>query len=190
MTIGPVHEVVALLAEAGYESVDQPQPISGVPFAFDAMLVGHASLDLIAVVDLAIEPNDERIRRKIEGLARALDLVQSRRSLTVVLAGPLRRTELVHAISGVARVLAVGTPLNETELREALAVLLPLSVSPEAAGGAADEWVQAQARLRDAHPTKVEPILTAAAHGHEAVKAALATLLAEPLAPFGKEGDE
>jgi hypothetical protein len=189
VTVGPVERVVAVLQQAGYEPVEQPRPIGGIPFDFDAMLAGRSSLDLIAVVDLATESDDERIRRRIEALARALDLVRSRRSLTVVLAGPRRGAGLIQAIAGVARVLTVGTPREEAELRDALAVLLPLEIAPEDTG-AADVWAQARDRLLGAHPAEVEPVLTAAARRQAAVQTALAALLAEPLQTLWEEEDE
>jgi hypothetical protein len=173
----------------GYERVEQPRQIGGIPFDFNAMLAGRNSLDLIAVIDLATESDDDRIRRRIEALARALDLVRSRRSLTVVLAGPRRGAGLIQAIAGVARVLTVGTPREEAELRDALAVLLPLEVTPEDTG-AAEVWAQARDRLLDAHLAEVDPIITAAARGQEAVTQALAALLAEPLQALWETEEE
>lgn len=180
MTVGPVERVVDVLKQAGYERVEQPRPIGGIPFDFAAMLAGRSSLDLIAVIDLATESDDDPIRRRIEALARALDLVRSRRSLTIVLAGPRRGAELVQAIAGVARVLTVGTPRQEAELRDALAVLLPLEIAPEDEG-AAEVWAQARKRVLDANPAEVGPIVTAGARGRAAVQTALSALLAEPL---------
>src|SRR4051812_47012848 len=116
------------------------------------MLAGSNSLDLIAIVDLATESDDDQIRRRIEALAQALDLVRSRRSLTVVLAGPRRGAGLIQAIAGVARVLTVGTPREGAELRDALAVLLPLEIAPDDTG-VVDVWAQARERLLDTHPS-------------------------------------
>ena len=139
MTVGPVHRVVAFLEDAGYERVDQPRPIGGIPFTFDAMLAGRNSLDLIAVVDLGLHPDNVKIRRQVEALGQALDLVRSRRSLTVVLAGPRRGAALIQAIASVARILVVGTPIEgeDAGLRDTLAVLLPLELAP-LDGGVAD----------------------------------------------------
>ena len=190
MTVGPVGQVVAFLEQAGYERVDQPRPIGGIPFAFDAMLAGRNSLDLIAVVDLGIHADDELIRRRVEALAQALDLVRSRRSLTVVLAGPRRGAALIQAIAGVARILAVGTPTDgeEAELRDALAVLLPLEIAPQD-GGAAEVWAQARERLLREDPAEIEPLLAAAPRGQAAVESALAALLAEPLGVLREDED-
>ena len=190
MTVGPVDRVVAFLERAGYQRVDQPWPIGGIPFAFDAMLAGRNSLDLIAVVDLGIHADDARIRRQVEALGQALDLVRSRRSLTVVLAGPRRGAALIQAIAGVARILTVGTPIDgeEAELRDALAVLLPLEIALQD-GGAAEVWARARERLLGEDPGEIAPLLAAAPRGQAAVEAALAELLAEPLGVLSENED-
>lgn len=179
---GPVERVVAVLEGAGYEIVEQPRRIGGIPFEFAAMLAGRSSLDLIALVDLAVDVDDERIRRRVEGLARALDLVRSRRSLTAVLVGPRRGAGLIQAIAVVARVLTVGSPGedDEADLRNALAVLLPLEVTTED-GDAADSWVAARDRMVAAHPAETEVLLSAARSGKAAVESALRDMLGEPI---------
>jgi hypothetical protein len=190
--IGPVERVVAVLDGAGYETVEQPRRIGGIPFEFAAMLAGRSSLDLIALVDLAVDTDDERIRRRVEGLARALDLVRSRRSLTVVLVGPRRGVGLIQAIAGVARVLTVGSPApdEEADLRDALAVLLPLEVATEE-DDAADPWVAIRDRIIAAHPVGIEAVLSAAHSGTTAVENALRDTLGEPIAElYDTEGQE
>ncbi len=179
---GPVERVVVLLESAGYETVEQPRPIGGIPFEFAAMLAGRSSLDLIALVDLAIDTDDEHIRRRIEALARALDLVSSRRSLTVVLVGPWRGPGLIQSISGVARVLTVGTPGEDTEadLCDALAVLLPLELATED-DDAAESWGAARDQMSAAHLAETEVVLSAARSGKAAVETALRDLLGEPI---------
>ena len=179
---GPVQRVISVLEGAGYEIIEQPRPIGGIPFDFAAMLAGRSSLDLILLVDFAIEADDERIRRRVEGVARALDLVRSRRSLTVILVGPRRGARLVQAISGVARVLTAGSPGEDDEahLRDALAVLLPLEVATEE-DNSADPWHAARDRMAAAHPVETEGILSAARLGNVAVEDALRDILSEPI---------
>ena len=190
MTVGPVDRVAAFLEEADYVRVDQPRPIGGIPFAFDAMLAGRNSLDLIAVVDLGIHPDDERIRHQVEALAQALDLVRSRRSLTVVLAGPRRGAALIQAIAGVARILVVGTPMEgeDAGLRDALAVLLPLEIALQD-DSAIEVWLQARERLLEGNPVEIEPLLAMAPRGQTAVEAALGTLLAAPFLGLRENDD-
>lgn len=187
---GPIERVVTLLAGAGYEVVEQPRAIGGIPFEFAAMLAGRGSLDLIVLVDLAIDTDRERIRRRVAGLARALDLVRSRRSLTIVLVGPSPDAALVQAIAGVARVLTVGTPpADDAPLRDALAVLLPLEVETEDSK-ADDVWAEAMQRFRADHPAEAGRVLAAADAGEDAVVAALHDILGEPLDTlYESEGD-
>lgn len=188
---GPVERVVAVLAGAGYEIVEQPRLIGGIPFQFAAMFAGRSSLDLIALVDLAVDADDERIRRRVEGLARALDLVRSRRSLTVVLVGPRRGAELIQAIAGVARVLTVGTSGedDEADVRNALAVLLPLEVAIED-HNAQDPWAAARDRIIASHPVETDAVLSAARFGKAAVENALRDMIAQPIYELHEANDE
>jgi len=188
---GPVDRVVAVLEGAGYEIVEQPRRIGGIPFEFAAMLAGRSSLDLVALVDLAVDADDERTRRRVEGLARALDLVRSRRSLTVVLVGPRRGAGLIQAIAGVARVLTVGSPGedDEPDLRDALAVLLPLEVATEE-NDVADPWAATRDRMVAAHPAETETVLSAARSGKVAVENALRDMLGEPIDELYEAEDE
>jgi hypothetical protein len=178
---GPIGRTVNVLTDAGYEIVEQPREIGGIPFEFAAMLAGQASLDLIALVDLAIDTDAERIRRRVTGLARALDLVRSLRSLTIVLVGPQPDPGLVQAIAGVARVLTVGTPAaDDPTLRDALAVLLPLEVQTD--DSRVDEaWAEAMQQIAADHPSEGARVLAAANSGDEAVSAALRDILSEPI---------
>lgn len=188
---GPVERVVAVLEDAGYELVEQPRRIGGIPFEFASMLAGRSSLDLIALVDLAVDTDDERIRRRVEGLARALDLVRSRRSLTLVLVGPRRGAGLIQAIAGVARVLIVGSPGedDEADLHDALAVLLPLEVATEA-DQVTDSWAAARDRLVGAHPAETDAVLSMARFGKTAVERALRDLLSESIDDLYETDDD
>ena len=79
-----VDRVVHRLAASGYAELKQPVTVAGIPFEFAAILARPDSLDLVIIADTIAEPDHERIRRRIEALARALDVVRSRRTLTVV----------------------------------------------------------------------------------------------------------
>lgn len=127
-TSPPVERVVDLLREGSYERLPQPVAVASIPFEFSAVLVASSSLDLVLVVDTITDTDVASIRARVEGVSRALDLVESRRPLTVVLVGPEPTPELLLALTRVARVLIAGVPSDERELREALAVLLPLEL--------------------------------------------------------------
>lgn len=170
----PVGRVVALLTAAGYRLREMPFTVSTVPFEFDAMLVGsERALDLIVVIDTLIEP-EARIRQKVEGLSRALDLVASRRPLTVILVGPPPRSITVDAISRVSRVLRAGTPVGpeaDRSLTDALAVLLPLTL-PAADNTVVDPLSEVRRRLgpETRENETVEAVLEAASQGAEEVR--------------------
>jgi hypothetical protein len=149
--------------------------VGGIPFEFSAVLAASSSLDLVVLVDTVTDDDVLSIRRRVEGLSRALDLAHSRRPLTVVLIGPEPVPELQLALTHV--VLAAGVPSGERELREAIAVLLPLDIvtvteMPES-------WPSAREKLLAAHPDAAD-LLEAAKVGSEAVaQAARRHLLGE-----------
>jgi hypothetical protein len=180
----PVQRVVTLLTNAGYRSREAPMAIASVPFEFAAMLVGaDRALDLIVVIDTIVE-SESRIRQKVEGLSRALDLVASRRPLTVVLVGPTPRSSTQEALARVCRVLSVGTPTGNGAdgfLSDALAVLLPLDL-PQASEVVANPLGEVRKQLPTSEVAKdVSTLFEAALSGTEAVKQALCALIQEPL---------
>lgn len=187
---GPVLRVIQLLADARYEPVPQPAEVAGVPFEFAALLAGERSLDLVAIVDLALDRDDSAVRARIEGLASALDLVTSRRALTVVLVGPLRGPDLVRALVHVARVITVGTlgEQDDKALRSALSVLLPLEVAT-GSDNLAEVWEDARGRLAREHPALTAGVFAAAGSGAQKVGAALEAVLAEPLLDYDLDED-
>lgn len=84
----PVDRVAHFLASAGFRRLPVPLEVAGLKFDFPVAFVGSApSPDLIVIADTAFD-NEQRILKRIEGLARALDVVQSKRPLTIVVAGP------------------------------------------------------------------------------------------------------
>lgn len=171
---GPVQKVVNVLTACGYKEKPSPILVSSVPFEFAATLLGSdRSNDLIVVVDTLMEKSP-RIRQKIEGLARALDLASSRRPLTVVLVGPSLLPGTADALSRVSRVLAVGTPIGEpglTEIHDALAVLMPLII-PNTSEIAADPLEEVRRKFGAVTPD-VSAWIDASRGGVEAVRDAL-----------------
>lgn len=191
-TSEPVQRVVALLEDAGYEVIEQPRPIGGIPFEFAAMLAGVGSLDLIAVIDINRESDSELLRGRVEGLARALDLVRSRRLITLVLVGVRPEPELIQALTRVGRVLITTAPPGdegEVEMRDALAVLLPLQITTDP-DSAAESWAAARASISKAYPSEVTGVLVAASASAAGVKEALRQLLAEPVRTISSDDDD
>lgn len=181
-TADPVRRVVATLTGEGYEQVNTPMRVGGIAFAFAAMLAGRASLDLVVVVDTALGVDDDSLRAQVQGLARALDLVRSRRSLTVVFVGPHPSAALVQTLSGVARVLRTGSPGPEdpAALRRAIAVLLPLEI-PGWDEDAALSWGALREQIAAGLPPEIERLVERSRSGSASVEAALRDFLAEPL---------
>jgi len=158
--------------------------IAAVPFEFAAILLGtnHAN-DLIVVVDTLVD-SEPRIRQKVEGLSRALDLVSSRRPLTVVLAGPPPRPTITEALARVSRVLTVGTPTGDNAdrfLTDTLAVLLPLNL-PVSSEAILDPIDEIRKQLPDdTDQEDLRSLFIAALSGTDAVKEALRAALKAPL---------
>jgi hypothetical protein len=178
-TSQPVERVVTLLSGAGYECLPQPVEVAAIPFEFSAVLAARSSLDLVVVVDTVVDRGVESIRRRVEGLSRALDLVESRRPLTIVLIGPEPVPELQVALTRIARVLVVGVPSDERELREAVAVLLPLDLVTVAE--MPESWPSAREKLLAAHPYAAELLQAAALGSEEVAEAARRRLLGAEL---------
>ncbi len=183
----PLSRVVEIMREADYVQVSQPSEVGGIPFEFAAMLAGKTSLDLVILVDCAVETDLERTRRRVEGLARALDLVRSRRSLTVVFVGPPPDSGLVRAIAIVARVLRVNTPSEEADIKDGIAVLLPLEILTEEAEDE-ETWPATRQTLIEEMPDNTKPVLVAAKSGSNAVEKAVGRVLSEPIETI-MEGD-
>lgn len=180
----PVTRIVDILTSARYRHLKAPLAVASVPFEFAALLVGSdRANDLIVVVDTLVD-GEVRIRQKVEGLSRALDLVASRRPLTVVLVGPPPRPSIIECLARVSRVLAVGTPTGDNAdrfLTDALAVLLPLAL-PDASEAVADPISELRKQLgADADQDALAPLLAAAPIGADAVKDVLRAMLEAPL---------
>jgi hypothetical protein len=180
----PVTRVVGILTNAGYRHRTAPVTVASVPFEFAALLLGSAHAnDLIVVIDTLVD-GEARIRQKVEGLSRALDLVASRRPLTVVLVGPPPRPTTIEALARVSRVLTVGTPTGENadrSLADTLAVLLPLAL-PNASEDVVDPLKEVRKHLpSDIDQDSLAPLFAAAPSGTDAVREALRAMLEAPL---------
>jgi hypothetical protein len=180
-----VDRVVEVLLGAKFLLMKQPLVVASVPFEFPALLIGTGnSPDLIAVVD-SVTDTEPRIRQKIDGFSRALDVAGSRRPLTAVIAGPKPSDATLEVLSRVCGVLPVGTPSGDgadAALRDWLAVLLPLRL-PDANGATANS----SGELVKALPAGLDDglqksLLDAASKGSSSVQEALKALIVSPLA--------
>jgi hypothetical protein len=177
----PVDRVADFLAKEGFRSLPVPLEIAGLKFDFPFAFVGSApSPDLILVADTAFD-NEQRITKKVEAVGRALDVVQSKRPLTVVIAGPRPNTSAIEAMSKVCRVLPIGTVSDEDPdavLRNWLAVLTPLHL-PEPSAGIGVPLNEVATALEDLHPSMGD-LVELAPRGAEAVQSRLHEIIAEP----------
>lgn len=177
-TATPVEGVVKLLTGSGFRRLSSPLSIAGLSFEIPAALVGgHPSPDLILVADTAFEA-DVRILRKVEGVARALDVARSKRPLTTILVGPKPKSSVLDAMTKVCRVLATGVVGADEEnplLQNWLAVLLPLAL-PEPNGDMA-EPLEAIVKRSDDLEKDIVDLAALGAHGSDAVQARLHELL-------------
>ena len=176
----PVTRVIDILTNAGYLYRPTPVTVASVRFEFAAVLLGSdRANDLIVVIDTLVD-GEARIRQKVEGLSRALDLVASRRSLTVILVGPSPRPATTEALPRVSRVLTVGTPTGDNAdlfIEDTLAVLLPLSL-PDASEAVVDPLGEVRRQLPgDIDQVDLVSLFAAAPGGTEAVQEALRELL-------------
>jgi hypothetical protein len=176
----PVERVAEVLAEAEYKRLPEPLNICGLEFDVPAAFIGTTnSTDLILVTDTAFQEGGQ-IQRTVEGIARALDVTQSRRPITVVIAGPRPPTSVLSAISKVCRVLPIGDGSGSQEvLHDWLAVLLPLTL-PEPNAGIADPLGELAGRLQS-FPPEIVDLAALAGRSREAVRSQLERLISEPL---------
>ena len=186
----PVDRIASVLTDAGYLRLPVPLEIAGLEFSLAAAFLGTSpSPDLILVEDIAYE-EEGRILRKIEGIARAMDVVQSKRPLTVILAGPRPRSTTIEAMCRVCRVLPVGTDQDEDSdqtLENWLSVLMPLKL-PEPNTGIADPMAAISEDL-DGLPAEVAELVELAGRGTDAVRTRLHEIISEPLKAATSEDD-
>lgn len=186
----PVDRIVQLLVGVGYRQLAPPLVIAGVKFDIPAALLGTGAMaDLIIVADTAFDA-DDRIKSKLEGIARALDVVSSKRPLTAILAGPRPRKPVLDAMSRVCRVLPVGSMVagdEDAALKNWLAVLMPLNL-PQTVGGIADPMSELTQHVDSSNPIIAE-LLDAAPRGTKEVEKTLHRLIGEPLTETRSDSD-
>lgn len=131
MTAGlPADRVATMLVTNGYRTVASPLEIAGLAFEVAGAFVGvDHSADLVIIGDMAAD-GERKVVQQIEGIARALDVMRSHRPLTTVIVGPRPVGKTLEALAQVGRILPVGEADDPADLRDQLAILLPL-VLPE-----------------------------------------------------------
>ncbi len=174
----PVGRVATALAGAGYVRLPDLLVVGGIRLDFSVAFVHqHSSTELVLVADTAAE-EEALLIRKTNGVARALDVSRSRRSLTLVLVGPRPKPATLEFLGKVSRVLPMGSVTGadaDVVVRNWLAVLMPLTV-PQA-----DSLViNPLARIRTLAASLDEPLqrlVDIAAQGESAVQKQLHQLI-------------
>lgn len=186
----PIEQAVAVLEEAGYRRARHPLPVASTNFDFDTVMTIERSLDLVVLVDTAVWSED-RTRRQIQALGRALDVLGSRRTLTLILVGPEPTQNTLEALTRVCRVLPVGaysSSDHDQHLRDWLAVLLPLTL-PEPDEDSADWRQELQLALGSTASNRVRRFIDSAIGGKDGVRQELRISLEEALGPISAELD-
>jgi hypothetical protein len=117
-----------LLVANGYRAISSPLQIAGLTFDVAGAFVGvDHSADLVVIGDMAAD-GERKVVQQVEGIARALDVMRSHRPLTTVIVGPRPVGKPLEELAQVGRVLPAGEADDPTELRDQLAVLLPLAL--------------------------------------------------------------
>jgi hypothetical protein len=170
--------VEILVGEGGYRELPKPLKIGSLSFEFThALVAGGKAKDLVIVIELKGDTADDAVVRKVLALTRALDVLQSKRSVTAVLTSGQAAPETVQSISRVCRVLNVGAPTGPNAIeavRDWLSVLLPLREPP-----AVENFIDWEGDLRRKVPASttgplMDELLGAATRGKIAVEEALA----------------
>ena len=164
----PLERAIALLKDNGYRSVQQPFGIGSATYSFDAVLTADQSLDLVLLQDTTLGSGD-RIRREVLAFGRSLDVLGSRRTLTLVLIGQAIDPSTLESLSQVCRVLPVGP--NETgdaKLHDWL-VLLPLKL-PDPSAMQGDWSSEVRQHLSTEEARTANGYLAAAEQGEAGVR--------------------
>jgi hypothetical protein len=170
-----------LVKEGGYRSLPMPFKIGSQQVEFThALLAEHRANDLVLIIDVKGDTADDVITRKVLASTRALDVLRSRRPVTVILTAGQPHSETVRSISKVCRVLPVGSPTGpnaDRAVRDWVAVLLPLA-QPNTVESKV-EWEAELDKLVAARTKSplMQLLIAAAPGGKDAVEAALANCI-------------
>jgi hypothetical protein len=164
---------MTVLERGGYQRLPQPLTVAGMKFDFEAAARGtRRSHDLVLVT--TDRPPALRLQRLLAGLARSLDLAQSRRPVTLVIVGKLSANDRGE-LERHARVLHVeSADPSQAEVERAIAVLLPLDLPTAVIMHGSDPVNEVMATLGPGPDTGEHiPLVRAAIGGADDVREAL-----------------
>jgi hypothetical protein len=183
----PAERVAEILLGAGYRRIEPPLQVSGLIFDVAGAFVGVGhSADLVVIGDMAAD-GERKVVQQIDGIARALDVMRSHRPLTTVIVGPRPIGKALESLARVSRILAVEEAVDPADLRDRLAILLPLvlpgSVSADRDLGAGEELTLPNAPI-------AAKLVEASKLGEEAVRTRFHTALNAIFAPESEDDQE
>lgn len=187
MTGLPAERVAALLVEAGYRRLEMPLQVAGLTFDIAGAFVGVGhSADLVLIGDMAAD-GERKVVQQVEGIARALDVMRSHRPLSTIIVGPRPIGKTLETLAQVGRILPVEEALDLAELRDQLAVLLPLklpvTLSADRDLGGEDAFILPNSPLAEA-------LMEASKFGEQAVRDCFHDALNAALADEENDEDE
>jgi hypothetical protein len=181
----PVERITKLLELAKFKRVPTPLSIGGLQIDAAAAFVGEPPRPDLIVVGDTLDQTPARLQQTVEGVGRALDMMGSRRPLTLVVVGPRPASSILTRLSRHARVLPVGDASDQSNLENWLAVLLPLKL-PKLQDSRADAAFD---KLLQSAKDPIERELIELSHaGAAAVSNRLAALVDEPFIETGDSG--
>lgn len=181
----PIERVAELLRKAEFRRIAIPFSIGGLQIDTAAAFVGEPPRPDLVVVGDTLDQTPARLQQTVEGVGRALDMMGSRRPLTLVVVGPRPESSALTRLSRHARVLPVGDASDQSDLENWLAVLLPLKLpklQDSRVEAAFDELLQG---AKD--PIELE-LIELSHTGDAAVSSRLAALVDEPFIETGHSG--
>ena len=93
----PLDRVTGFLKANGFRDAQQPFGIGSATFRFDVVLTAEKTLNLVILQDTTVG-SIERLRREILAFGRSLDVLGSRRTLTLVLVGQRIDAEVAETV--------------------------------------------------------------------------------------------
>ena len=187
MVTTPVEAVRNILEGALFRRLDKPLVIAGVTIdVADAFVGADKSPDLVLVGD-TVSDQPRRLLSAVEGAGRALDLVASRRPLTLVVVGPRPNSEDLREMARFARVLPVGEAADDESLRNWLAALLPLKLPT--VGETGSDAASAEL-VTDASDPLARELAAAARTGKDQVMMVLYDAIEAPFSPADELPEE
>lgn len=160
-------ELTQELADAGYKLIPSPFDIGDITLDFDLVFEGRGNQLDLAVVLTPVTSTEDEYRKywQVQRLARALDAVDSRRTITALVIDGIKNDMLANDLHSVARVLVIDRSLP---LRRLIAPMLRLHV-PELGSGDFDGMELARNSIEGQYAVDLRKIMDSAHTGSEAV---------------------